>query len=76
MEVDAAAGMRYFDLYHGVELKPETRSRGEHVLGFSMEAQWLWRAYSRRRATRMRDSMTLMAKMKAMTACAAGELFA
>ncbi len=38
MEVDAAPGMHYFDLYHGVELKPEDRGAGKHVLVFPIEA--------------------------------------
>ncbi len=37
MDVPATPGMRYFDLYHGVELKPQPR--GAHTaLSFSMEA--------------------------------------
>ncbi len=38
MEVDAAAGMRYCDLYHGVELTPEPREAGRSTLRFSIEA--------------------------------------
>ena len=30
--------MRYFDLYHGKEIKPETRSTEQTVLSFSLEA--------------------------------------
>ena len=37
LEVDAAPGARYFDLYHGVELTPELES-GRHVLNFEIEA--------------------------------------
>jgi iron(II)-dependent oxidoreductase len=37
LEVPAVAGMRYFDLYHGRELKPEPRSPNV-VLSFAIEA--------------------------------------
>jgi formylglycine-generating enzyme required for sulfatase activity len=37
MQVPAVAGMRYFDLYHGVELKP-TIDGEDAVLSFNMEA--------------------------------------
>ncbi len=37
-EVPAATGTRYFDVYHGVELKPETRN-GRLVLSFAIEAR-------------------------------------
>ena len=43
IEVDAAAGMRYYDLYHGVELKPEPRGSGQAVLAFSDGGEWVWR---------------------------------
>jgi len=39
MEVAAADGLRYFDLYHGVELKPQTRPHGRTILEFSLEAK-------------------------------------
>ncbi len=38
MDVPLTAGMRYFDLYHGVEIKPETNAQVA-TLGFDMEAQ-------------------------------------
>ncbi len=37
MEVPYSPGMRYFDLYHGVELKPETSGQSA-TLSFEMEA--------------------------------------
>jgi len=37
MDVPLAPGMRYFDLYHGVELKPETDGPVA-VLSFDLEA--------------------------------------
>jgi iron(II)-dependent oxidoreductase len=37
MDVPVTAGIRYFDLYHGVELKPETDGQTA-VLSFDMEA--------------------------------------
>jgi formylglycine-generating enzyme required for sulfatase activity len=36
MDVPATAGMRYFDLYHGTELKPETNGQAA-VLSFEIE---------------------------------------
>jgi gamma-glutamyl hercynylcysteine S-oxide synthase len=39
IQVPVAEGMRYFDLYHGVELKPRPRADGTAVLGFSIEAK-------------------------------------
>src|SRR5216683_2500455 len=38
MELPVQEGMRYFDLYHGVELKPE-RHDGQVVLSFWLEAK-------------------------------------
>jgi iron(II)-dependent oxidoreductase len=37
MDLPAIAGMRYFDLYHGVELKPQI-DRTDAVLSFELEA--------------------------------------
>ena len=37
MEVSLTPGMRYFDLYHGTELKPETKGQTS-ILSFDMEA--------------------------------------
>src|SRR5271170_2470779 len=39
MEVSSKEGMRYFDLYHGVELTTQTRPGGRTVLTFSIEAK-------------------------------------
>jgi gamma-glutamyl hercynylcysteine S-oxide synthase len=66
MDVSSEPGMRYFDLYHGVELKPEIDGSNE-VLSFPMEAN----GYGAILATpgepsaKIRD---LMARMAAMTA--------
>ncbi|MBS1815433.1 MAG: SUMF1/EgtB/PvdO family nonheme iron enzyme [Acidobacteria bacterium] len=38
MEVPVEAGMRYFDVWHGVELRPAIRD-GKAVLSFDMEAE-------------------------------------
>jgi gamma-glutamyl hercynylcysteine S-oxide synthase len=38
-EVPAVAGTRYFDVYHGIELKLETRTPGRQVLSFAIEAK-------------------------------------
>src|SRR6516165_2009270 len=39
IQVPIAEGLRYFDLYHGVELKPRPQPDGTAVLGFSIEAK-------------------------------------
>ena len=39
MEVPAEPGLRYFDLYHGVELKGQIMPGGRTVLAFSIEAK-------------------------------------
>jgi len=39
IELPAEVGVRYFDLYHGVELKPQPRPGGRAVLEFAMEAK-------------------------------------
>ena len=65
MDVPLTAGMRYFDLYHGVELKPEID--GQYAaLSFDMEAN----GYGAILATpnEPSDAMkTLMTRMAAMT---------
>jgi gamma-glutamyl hercynylcysteine S-oxide synthase len=66
IELPEQEGMRYFDLYHGVELKPEP-SANKVTLTFSLDAK----DYSAILATKSAPSeriAALMAKMKAMTA--------
>jgi len=66
MDVPVAAGMRYFDLYRGVELKPEAGEQTT-VLNFDLEAN----GYGAILATpgEPRDALkTLMRQMAAMTA--------
>ncbi len=65
MSVPADKGMRYFDLYHGVELKPEM-DRGQAVLSFALEAH----GYGAILSTHGEPSATvleLMSTMKSMT---------
>jgi formylglycine-generating enzyme required for sulfatase activity len=38
-EIHATPGHRYYDLYHGVELKPEKRPGGREVMAFPIEAK-------------------------------------
>ena len=66
IEVDAAPGMRYFDLYHGEELKPEARGSGRAILRFSMEANGYGAVIASPTAPDAELSI-LLAKMKAMT---------
>jgi hypothetical protein len=65
IEVFAVPGMRYFDLYRGVELKPETRDR-RSVLTFLIEAK----GYGAVLATNVEPDAALqsvLSKMKQMT---------
>jgi len=65
IEVPAVPGMRYFDLYQGVELKPETRD-GRSVLTFQIEAK----GYGAVLATSVEPDAALqsvLSKMKQMT---------
>ena len=59
-------GMRYFDLYHGVELKAEKNKDAQAVLSFSIEAH----GYGSVLATTSPDAgmEKLMAKMKELSA--------
>jgi iron(II)-dependent oxidoreductase len=66
IELPVQEGMRYFDLYHGVELTPERHANGV-VLTFELDAK----DYGAVLATKSAPSesmKTLMTKMKAMTA--------
>ena len=63
----SSAGMRYFDLYHGVELKPEMKAATDDVLSFAIEAN----GYGAILATPGEPSEAitiLMEQMAAMTA--------
>jgi formylglycine-generating enzyme required for sulfatase activity len=67
MAIAPQPDMRYFDLYHGVELKPENTPSGKTVLSFSMEAH----GYSAVLATPSAPDAAiekLMAKMKPLSA--------
>ena len=63
MEISLQEGMRYLDLYHGVELKPE-RHDGRSVLSFSLEAK----GYGAILATRSMLSASVSELMKKMVA--------
>jgi iron(II)-dependent oxidoreductase len=65
MEITATPGMRYFDVYHGVELKPK-EAAGSLVLSFPIEAK----GYGAILATKSEPKTALQsvfAKMKQMT---------
>jgi iron(II)-dependent oxidoreductase len=66
MSVPAEAGVRYFDLYHGVELTPE-HDAGKAVLAFPIEAHGFGAILATKTApdAKIQD---LMARMKKMTA--------
>jgi iron(II)-dependent oxidoreductase len=67
MEVSSKEGSRYFDLYHGVELKPQTRPGGRTVLTFSIEAKG-YGAVLATSAAPDQKMQALMSKMKELTA--------
>jgi formylglycine-generating enzyme required for sulfatase activity len=67
IELQQEDGMRYFDLYHGVELKPEQNVDGKVVLSFDLEAH----GYGALLATKAPPSQgiqSLLSKLKEMTA--------
>jgi formylglycine-generating enzyme required for sulfatase activity len=67
VEVAAKDNLRYFDLYHGVELKTQARPGGKAVLAFSIEAK----GYGAILATSTAPDqklVALMATMKDLTA--------
>ncbi len=66
MEVLVPEGTRYFDLYHGVELKPELRGAGRWVLTFSIEAKG-YGAILATKGARYAELTLLLVKMRPMT---------
>jgi len=67
IEVAAKGDLRYFDLYHGVELKPQTRPAGRTVLAFSIEAKGYGAILATNSAPDQKAA-ALMSKMKELTA--------
>jgi iron(II)-dependent oxidoreductase len=67
LELPAAEGMRYFDLYHGTELKPEAGSEAKIVLSFHVEAHGYGALLASRTAPEG-GIQALLLKMKEMTA--------
>ena len=67
MALAAEDGMRYFDLYHGVELKPEPGENGQIVLSFDLEAHGYGAILASKSAPDA-GIQTLMSKMAKMTA--------
>jgi iron(II)-dependent oxidoreductase len=67
IELAPEDGMRYFDLYHGVELTPAKNQSGRVVLSFSVEAHGYGALLASRTAPES-GIQTLMTKMKDLTA--------
>ena len=67
IEVAAKDNLRYFDLYHGVELKPQTWPGGRTVLAFSIEAKGYGAVLATNSAPDQK-AVALMSKMKELTA--------
>src|SRR6266699_1293803 len=67
IEVPAGEDVRYFYLYHGVELKRQTRPDGKVVLAFPIEAKG-YSAVHATNATPEPNIVALMSKMKTLTA--------
>jgi iron(II)-dependent oxidoreductase len=67
MEVPSQESVRYFDLYHGAELKPLIVPGGKTVLVFSIEAKG-YGAILATNASADQNVQALMSKMKELTA--------
>ncbi|PYX68543.1 MAG: sulfatase-modifying factor protein [Acidobacteria bacterium] len=67
IEIRATPGIRYFDLYHGVELNPETRPGGRAVLTFPIEAKGYGAVLATNTAPDQKI-VSLMSTMKSVTA--------
>jgi gamma-glutamyl hercynylcysteine S-oxide synthase len=67
MEVPWNQSLRYFDLYHGAELKPQARPGGKMVLVFSIEAKGYGAVLATNAAPDQKVA-ALMSKMKKLTA--------
>jgi formylglycine-generating enzyme required for sulfatase activity len=67
IEIQAVDGFRYFDLYHGTELKPQSRSNGRSVLVFLIEAKG-YGALLETKAAPDQKIASLMSTMKGLTA--------
>jgi formylglycine-generating enzyme required for sulfatase activity len=67
IEVSPKEGLRYFDLYHGAELKPQTVPGGKTVLAFSIEAKG-YGAILATSTSPNQNVQALMSKMKELSA--------
>jgi gamma-glutamyl hercynylcysteine S-oxide synthase len=67
IELAPEDGMRYFDLYHGIELTPSKSDAGQIQLSFPIEAHG-YGALLATRAAPDADFQKLMSKMKELTA--------
>ncbi|HVO62753.1 MAG TPA: SUMF1/EgtB/PvdO family nonheme iron enzyme [Terriglobales bacterium] len=67
IELVSENGMHYFDLYHGVELKPATKQAGRTVLSFQVEAHGYGALLASRDPADL-GLQKLMSKMKELSA--------
>jgi iron(II)-dependent oxidoreductase len=67
LELAAEDGVRYFDLYHGVELTPVKNAAGKNVLSFTLEAHGYGSILASHSAPDT-GIQNLMSKMKSLTA--------
>jgi gamma-glutamyl hercynylcysteine S-oxide synthase len=67
IEIRATPGIRYFDLYHGVELTPEARSGERTVLAFPIEAKGYGAVLATNTAPDQKI-ISLMSTLKSLTA--------
>jgi formylglycine-generating enzyme required for sulfatase activity len=67
IEIRTKPGIRYFDLYHGVELNPDSRPGGRTVLAFPTEAKGYGAVLATSTAPDQKI-VSLMATMKSLTA--------
>jgi gamma-glutamyl hercynylcysteine S-oxide synthase len=67
IEIRATPGIRYFDLYHGVELTPQAQPGGQTVLAFPIEAKGYGAVLATNTAPDQKI-VSLMSTMKGLTA--------
>jgi len=67
IEIAAKDNFHYFDLYHGVELTPQTKAGGKTVLAFSVEAKGYGAVLATHNVADQKLA-ALMGKMKELTA--------
>ncbi|MGB8261638.1 MAG: SUMF1/EgtB/PvdO family nonheme iron enzyme [Terracidiphilus sp.] len=74
IQVEAAAGARFFDLWHGVELTPEPARDGRSMLSFELESKGFGAVLEVHSASLPADLEKLMGEMRERSATPLGQL--